>query len=108
MRALLDENMPKALVALLAPEIEAYTVQQQGWSGWQNGALLTVASASFDVFITTDRGIPHQQDLSRYDIGLILLEARSNRAEDLSRLVPAVKTLVDDVEPGVVLRLTDT
>ena len=68
MRVLLDENLPKALVRLLAPEIEARTVQQEGWSGRKNGDLLTVAAASFDVLITTDRGIPHQQNLGRYAI----------------------------------------
>lgn len=70
MRALLDENMPKALIRLLAPEVEARTVQQEGWSGRKNGDLLSAASASFDIFITTDRGIPHQQNLSRYSIGM--------------------------------------
>lgn len=105
MRALLDENMPKALVGLLAPEIEARTVQQEGWSGRKNGKLLTVASASFDALITTDRGIPHQQNLSRYEIGIILMEARSNRIEDLSPLVPEVKARLGSVAPGVVLRV---
>ena len=33
MRALLDENMPRGLVLSLLPEIEAWTVQQEGWSG---------------------------------------------------------------------------
>lgn len=33
MRALLDEHMPKALTRQFAPEIEALTVQQQGWRG---------------------------------------------------------------------------
>ncbi len=106
MKALLDENMPKALVRLLAPEIEARTVQEKGWSGRKNGKLLTVASASFDVLITTDQGIPHQQNLSRYDIGVVLLEARSNRTEDLAPLVPKVKTLIESITAGVVLRVT--
>ena len=57
--------MPKALVALLAPEVEARTVQQEGWAGRKNGKLLSAAAASFDVLITTDQGIPHQQNLSR-------------------------------------------
>lgn len=105
MRALLDENMPKALVRLLAPEVEARTVKQEGWSGRGNGDLLSVASASFDVFITTDRGIPHQQNLSRYGIGIMLLEARINRIEDLAPLVPEMKARMATVVPGVVARI---
>jgi len=105
MKALLDENMPKALVRLLAPEIEARTVQQEGWAGRKNGSLLTVASASFDMLLTTDRGIPHQQNLSRYDIGIVLLEVRSNRIEDVAPLVPALKAHLGSVSPGVLLRV---
>jgi predicted nuclease of predicted toxin-antitoxin system len=106
MRALLDENMPKALVRLFAPEIEARTVQQEGWRGRKNGDLLAVASKSFDLFITTDRGIPHQQNLNRYAIGIVLLETRSNRAEDLAQLVPKVKERLRDLAPGAVIRLS--
>lgn len=105
MKALLGENMPKALVRLLAPEIEARTVQQEGWSGRKNGKLLTAAAESFDALITTDQGIPHQQNLSRYEIGIVLMEARSNRIEDLAPLVPEVKARLSFVAPGVVLRV---
>jgi hypothetical protein len=66
-----------------------------------------VAAASFDVFITTDRGIPHQQNLSRYAVGIVLLEARSNRAEDLAPLVPKLKAVLDAVAPGVVTRVKE-
>ncbi|PAP76799.1 DUF5615 family PIN-like protein [Rubrivirga marina] len=105
MRALLDENIPRALIRLFAPEVDAWTVPQCGWSGLTNGRLLTTASAEFDVFITTDQGIPHQQNLSRYEIGIVLMEARSNRFEDLAPLVPEVKARVGSVAPGTVLRV---
>ena len=105
MRALLDENMPKALIRLFAPEVEAWTVQQQGGSGLKNGKLLTAAASEFDALITTDQGIPHQQNLSRYAIGIVLMEAQSNRIEDLAPLVPEVKARLDEVAPGVVLRV---
>ncbi len=106
MRALLDENMPRALVQLLAPEIEARTVREEGWTGRKNGLLLTVASKTFDAFITTDRGIPHQQNLSLYPIGIVLLEARSNRLADLAPLVPLLKQRRGEIGPGVVLRVS--
>ncbi len=102
---LLDENMPHALIRLLAPEVEVRTVQQQGWSGRKNGDLLSVAALHFDALITTDRGIPHQQNLSRYNIGIVLLKARSNRAEDLAPLVPEVKVALRTLGAGVVVRV---
>ncbi|MEM1095562.1 MAG: DUF5615 family PIN-like protein [Bacteroidota bacterium] len=106
MRALLDENMPKALVRLLAPEIEAVTVPQRGWNGLKNGKLLTAASSEFDAFITTDQGIPHQQNLSVYDIGIVLMEAKSNRTEDLAPLVKDIKAQISAIAPSKVLRVT--
>lgn len=105
MRALLDENLPKALVRLLAPEIVARTVQQEGWSGWKNGTLLAAAAGAFDVLMTTDQGIPHQQNLTRYEIGIVRLEARSNRIEDLAPLVPEIKARLGSIAPGVILRV---
>jgi hypothetical protein len=104
--ALLDENMPKSLIRLLAPEIEARTVQQEGWRGLRNGDLLsTAAAAGFDAFITTDRGIPHQQNISQYGIGVGLLEAGSNRIEDLAPLVPEIKEHIGTLPRGAVLRV---
>jgi len=35
-----------------------------GWAGIKNGELLRLASASFDVFLTVDRNIEHQQDVA--------------------------------------------
>jgi hypothetical protein len=99
---LLDENMPKVLVRLLSPEAQARTVQQQGWSGTKNGALLALVETAFDVFITMDRGIPHQQNLDAYAIAL--LEARSNRAADIAPLVPAIKQHLPAASPGTLVR----
>jgi hypothetical protein len=98
--------LPRALVRLLAPEVEAHPVQEQGWSGRKNGALLLAASELYDVFITTDRGIPHQQNLSRYAIGIVLLEAHSNRAEDLAPLVVKLKQQLSAIGPGAVVRVS--
>ena len=106
MRALLDENRREALLHLLAPAVEVRTVQQEGWSGRKNGDLLTTASASFDVLVTTDQGIPHQQNLNQYDIGIILMEARSNRIEDLAPLVPDVIAALAAISPGVLVRVS--
>lgn len=64
-----------------------------------------MAAAESDALITTDKGIPHQQNLSRCGIGIVLMEARSNRVEDLAALVPEVKARLGSVAPGVVLRV---
>ena len=56
MKVLIDECAPKALkVALAASGFDCTTVQEAGWSGKENGELLALADASFDVVVTIDR-----------------------------------------------------
>lgn len=105
MRALLDENMPRAPVSHLAPEIEARTVPREGWSGKRNGELLALAAARCDPFETTDRGIPHHVNVSHFGIGIILQEGSSNRAENLVPLMVEVKAIAASVSPGSTVRV---
>ena len=65
---LLDENVDRQLVPLFATGLEVRTVREQGWSGLKNGALLRVAAEVFDVFVTMDRNLPHQQNLAALDL----------------------------------------
>jgi uncharacterized protein DUF5615 len=67
---------------------EVQTVPQMGWAGIENGELLTLAQGIFDIFVTVDRNLSFQQNLSRYDIAVIVLRCRSNRLGDLRQLVP--------------------
>ena len=86
MRALLDECVDRRL----ASDIRGHdfkTVPEAGWAALKNGDLLSRAQHGFDVFVTTDRNLPFQQDLSRFAIAVIVLRARSNRVVDLRHLV---------------------
>lgn len=60
----------------------------EGWAGVQNGALLKLASGSFDAFLTMDRKLPTQQRLSDLPFAVVLLQAPSNRLVHLEPLVP--------------------
>jgi len=62
MRILLDQNVPAPLRrVLLGHEVE--TAYERGWAELLNGDLIAQAElASFDLFITSDRGIPYQQN----------------------------------------------
>jgi len=53
--------------------------------GWhQNGDLLVLSEKEFDAFITVDRKLGKQQDLTKFDIAVVLIRSRSNRLEDIS------------------------
>lgn len=87
MRILLDEMMPRKLKRFFPRDVEVVTVQERGWDSLENGDLLQAARDEFDALVTTDRGIPHQQDLSGIGFAVLVLEAKSNRLEHLSPLV---------------------
>lgn len=87
MRVLLDESLPRDLGREL-PGHEVTTVQQAGWAGIENGDLLRRAAGKFDVLVTGDQSIEHQQNPARLPIPVVVLVASSNRIEALRRLIP--------------------
>jgi predicted nuclease of predicted toxin-antitoxin system len=92
---LLDEMLDRRLKRLLPEGVEAVTVREHGWDSKSNGELLALAEKEFDVLLTTDRGIPHQQDLSRFDLEVVVLSARSNRLSDLEPRMREVAQLIE-------------
>jgi hypothetical protein len=62
-RILLDHNIPDGLRRLLS-EHEVHTTYYEGWERLDNGELLAEAErAGFSIFVTSDKGIRHQQNL---------------------------------------------
>ncbi len=57
------------------------------WAGLMNGDLLRLAEKQFDVFITTDRNLSVQQNLTNFNIAVVVLCALTNRLADLKPLV---------------------
>jgi predicted nuclease of predicted toxin-antitoxin system len=100
MRILLDENLNWRLKRDL-PGHEIESVPLLGWAGIQNGALLRKAGGSgFDVLLTMDSNMVHQQDLSVHPIAALMLRARSNRLADTRCLMPAVLQALSQAPRG--------
>ena len=105
MRVLLDEQLPRQLAALLTGH-EVRTVQQQSWAGLTNGALLDAAEADgFDVLVTGDQNLAFQQNLTKRQLGVVVLCAVSNALEDLSPLVAEALNAIKTVRSGQVIRV---
>jgi hypothetical protein len=102
---LLDENLPRRLKNHFAEGVEAATVKERGWSGGRNGELLRLAEAEFDVFLTADRSIPHQQHLRTFKLAIVVLEGSGIRLPDLLPLIPAVHEALSKIESGQVVRI---
>ncbi|HWB48692.1 MAG TPA: DUF5615 family PIN-like protein [Stellaceae bacterium] len=105
MLILLDEQLPRGLTRHLSPH-QVRTVQQSGWAGLRNGALLRHAAAvGFEVFVTADRNLTYQQNLGGSPLRIVVLGARSNKFADLLPLVPAVLLAIEEARPGEIRRV---
>jgi len=87
------------------PGHDLVTVQEAGWAGIFNGALLRLAEGPFDVVITVDRGIVHQQPVAHLNIALIVLAAPSNKLAALRPLMPALAAALEQIRPGDIVRI---
>jgi len=99
MRLLLDENLDWRLERDL-PGHTVTSVPRMGWAGVKNGELLKRANGQFDVLLTMDHGIYHQQNLKGLSLAIVTLRAKSNRLADTRPLMPALLTLLSNVRPG--------
>ena len=101
MRILIDECAPRALSVFLSNHgHECRTVQQVGWSGKQNGELLNLAESAFDVLVTVDLHVQHQQKLAGRKLAIVVLKARTNRLADLSPFFPLCATALENIRAG--------
>jgi len=104
-RVLLDEQLPRQLAPLLTGH-DVRTVQQQSWAGLKNGQLLDAAEAAgFTVLVTGDRNLQFQQNLAKWQLGVVVLCGASNALEDLVPLVSVAINAIDVVRPGQLLRV---
>ncbi len=72
MRVLFDQGTPRPLRQFLVGH-EVKTSAELGWSELKNGALLKAAEGAFDVFLTTDKNLHYQQNLSGRRLAILVL-----------------------------------
>ena len=70
-----------------------------GWSGVKNGKLLALAANDFDAFITVDKNLPYQQNLTTFPIALIVLDSVSVELPALLPLVPNLERELATLKP---------
>ena len=77
MKLLFDQGTPAPLRNHL-PGHSVDTLMEKGWSGKDNGALLDLAEQEgYDVLVTTDQSIRHQQNLTGRRIRIVVLLANA-------------------------------
>jgi hypothetical protein len=104
-RILIDECLPRRLRQEL-PGHNVRAVPEMGWSGRKNGELLRLMTAQgFEVLLTGDQGLRHQQNLRSAGIAVVALAATSNRLADLLPLMPGVRASLGTIKPGDVVEI---
>jgi len=99
-RIVLDACVPVGLTRFL-PTHDVTTVSRLfGSSDLDDGTLLDRLAGQCDAFITVDRSIRFQQNLSNRSFPVILLRAHSNSLEHLVPLVPKLLGALQAAHPG--------
>ena len=100
MRILLDHNVPRQLRGQLTGH-NVDMADERGWAALSNGLLLDQAEESgYEIMITADKSIPHQQNLGRRNLALIVLGA--NRWLLIQPKVEDVRNALEGIQPGEV------
>jgi hypothetical protein len=103
---LLDEMLPRLLAREL-PGHRVSTVAAQGWKGILNGELLRrMETAGVEVFLTADRKMEYQQQLSGRSFGVVVIVAGGTKLEDLHSLANELREAVATVAPGEVVHVS--
>lgn len=102
MKVLLDECVTRKIRGDFQ-EHEVYTVEETGMKGLKNGQLLRSASGRYDVLLTVDRNLPHQQNIRSLNIVVLVLAAERNSYDALYPLVPQVLEKLKRIMPGEVV-----
>jgi hypothetical protein len=99
MRVFLDECVDWRLARDIVGH-QIRTGRQLGWTAIENGELLALAAREFDVFVTVDRNLSFQQNVTALNIAVIVLHARTNRLADLRPLAAQLLAAIGSAVPG--------
>ena len=106
MKLLLDECLPRRAKYLFAEGgHECETVRDEGFSGKENGELLTLAENKFDVFVTIDKNIRHQQNLRGRNIAVLIIRTASNDLDDIRTHLPHALAALKTIRSGQVVEV---
>ena len=104
MRVLLDECVHVGVKAAF-PEGTTHTVPEMGWRTVQNGKLLALVHGNFDVFVTVDKNIEHQQRISRLQFGIVIVHVPRNEMRFFRPIFGKLLDTVRTIRPGQIVHV---
>lgn len=116
MKILFDHNLPRRFREHL-PGHDIRTTKEMKWEQLRNGALMSIAAKNgFEIFVTIDKQIEHQQNLATLPLAVIVVDGKSNALPALLPFAPFLTNLFSSPlermlyivgESGEVLRLNE-
>ena len=104
MNLLLDECLPRKLKFLFSGH-QCTTVREAGFGSKENGELLALAEGDYDVLITIDKNIRHQQNMTGRRIAILIIRASSNDVSDIEPRIPEALVALQSIQPGQVVEV---
>jgi predicted nuclease of predicted toxin-antitoxin system len=98
-RILLDECVPARLKEAF-PGHAVQSVTETEWRTSKDGPLLNLAQKHFDVFVTVDRGLATQNDLTKFRLGVIVARVPNNRLDGFVPIFEMLNAAAGRVRPG--------
>ena|SRR5438105_9810978 len=97
MKILFDQGTPVPLRGFLVNH-RVSTAFEMGWSTLKNGELLTIAEDLFDLFITTDQNLRHQQSLAQKRLSILVLP--TTNWPEIRQHIDEVLAATDSIKQG--------
>jgi hypothetical protein len=95
---LFDHGTPRGIARALQGHI-VKEARAQGWDALSNGEFLKAAEdAGFDVLLTTDTNLPHQQNLQGRKLAIVILS--KNRWSLVRLMLQEIANAVNAAKPG--------
>ena len=74
-----------------------------GWAAYKDRLLLEAAQAEFDVLVTVDHSLPHQNRIADYTLAIIVVHGQRSTLPFLLPLVPDVLAAIERAAAGTVI-----
>lgn len=105
MKIFFDHRIPKRLLRLPSGH-EVKTAYQMGWEAKKNGELLKLVENEFEVFLTVDQNLRHQQNLTSSSLRFVVLVAAGNQYDSLAPLMTQVEDALTKLAPGDLIEVS--
>ena len=106
MKLLLDECLPRKLKFFFSERgHHCTTVREAGFGSKENGELLALAEGNYDVLVTIDKNIRHQQNMTGRHIAILIIRAPSNDISDIEPRISEALVALQSIQSGQIVEI---